>query len=302
MKKIRIERARLAGPLIALSLLLCSVFEPHIALAVDESALRAAAREHFAQGVVLAKAQDFAAALREFNRAYGIAPHFAVLYNIGQAELALGQASAGVATLKRYLLEGGTSIDPSRREEVESIIAQHAEAPAPVSAEPVAPEPGSAKPLPPVAPVAPVALAAAAPPNPPLGDAKAPFTSNANASHAPGPDHAAHSVSHRKTLAYVVGAAGLVLGAAAVGHYFWNHGRYEEWQSRYAVYYRDPRDSHRDSANSLAQSISRASVVTVALAVAGGLALSGSTVLFVTQHETQSARAFSPVLTLKGSF
>ena len=62
-------------------------------------------------------------ALREFNEAYAISPQFAVLYNIGQAHIALGHTAEAIEALTRYLRDGGDRIAPERRAQVERQIA-----------------------------------------------------------------------------------------------------------------------------------------------------------------------------------
>ena len=51
---------------------------------------RGEARAHYAKGLELASQNGYEGALREFNTAYAISPQFAVLFNIGQAHIALG--------------------------------------------------------------------------------------------------------------------------------------------------------------------------------------------------------------------
>jgi hypothetical protein len=85
---------------------------------------RQSAGEHFARGLELANAGGYESALREFNDAYAISPHFAVLYNIGQAQLALGHLLEAIEALSHYLQEGEDQIAPQRRAQVEAQIAQ----------------------------------------------------------------------------------------------------------------------------------------------------------------------------------
>ncbi len=87
------------------------------------AAARKEARKHFQRGVELLNDEQVAEALLEFQRSYELKPHFAVLYNIGQAQSVLGRPIEAVDTFKRYLGEGGKDIKSSRREEVEQDIA-----------------------------------------------------------------------------------------------------------------------------------------------------------------------------------
>lgn len=76
----------------------------------------------FRKGVELFKETDFQAALIEFRRAYELAPNYAVLYNIGQVYFQLLDYPNALASLERYVSEGGKAIPKSRREEVEKDI------------------------------------------------------------------------------------------------------------------------------------------------------------------------------------
>ncbi len=84
---------------------------------------REAARLHYARGLELAGQADYEAALREFTEAYAVSPHFAVLYNIGQAEFALGRPQEAIESLSRYLRDGQEQIPPTRRQDVQAQIA-----------------------------------------------------------------------------------------------------------------------------------------------------------------------------------
>jgi len=88
----------------------------------DEEPWRTA-RGRYEHGVELAKRGDYQAALAEFNAAYAASPHFAVLYNIGQAELALGRPLKAIAVLERYLHDGKDDVPAERRRAVQAQIA-----------------------------------------------------------------------------------------------------------------------------------------------------------------------------------
>lgn len=81
---------------------------------------REAAAAHYARGVELANQGAYQAALEQFNDAYGISPHFAVLYNIGQAQIALGHPLEAIEALSKYLRDGAEQVPPSRREQVQA--------------------------------------------------------------------------------------------------------------------------------------------------------------------------------------
>src|SRR5262249_42246285 len=84
---------------------------------------RGDARAHYARGLELAGQNGYAGALQEFNAAYALSPQYAVLYNIGQAHVALGHTTEAIETLGRYLRDGGDRISPARRAQVERQIA-----------------------------------------------------------------------------------------------------------------------------------------------------------------------------------
>ncbi len=84
---------------------------------------RGEARAHYAKGLELAGQNGYEGALREFNAAYAISPQFAVLFNIGQAHIALGHTVEAIEALTRYLRDGGDRIAPTRRVQVERQIA-----------------------------------------------------------------------------------------------------------------------------------------------------------------------------------
>lgn len=107
-------------PLLALLALLCALAAPRIARADDP---RGDARAHYAKGLELTAQNGYAGALREFNEAYNISPQYAVLYNIGQAHVALGQTAEAIQALTRYLRDGGDRVSPLRRAQVERQIA-----------------------------------------------------------------------------------------------------------------------------------------------------------------------------------
>jgi hypothetical protein len=83
------------------------------------------ARHHFQQGLEQARSGDLVAALHEFESAYSARPHFAVLYNIGQAHATLGRPVEAVTAFERYLVEGGEQISTARRAEIEQLIAKN---------------------------------------------------------------------------------------------------------------------------------------------------------------------------------
>jgi hypothetical protein len=80
------------------------------------------AREHFAHGVELAQRGDLDAAVASFEEAYRLSPHYAVLYNLGQAYAALGRPVEAVRAFETYLDQGGPKIALERQNEVRELI------------------------------------------------------------------------------------------------------------------------------------------------------------------------------------
>jgi len=351
MRRTRIERTA-AWPFLSFAFVVALTSAPASA---DPADARAEARSHFDQGVGLARRHAYAEALAEFERAYQVFPHFSVHYNIGQALIALGRPTEAIAALARYLDEGGANIEPRRRQEVDSAIANELAKTSSIEVTvdvagaliTIDDKPGGRAPL--AAPVrvdsgahrvlatldsgerkettvdakagqvvqaqlefgAPALTAPAA--SPALAPAPAPAQQSISgpvtltAPHSPGePSTAVTHHSTQKTLAYIVGAAGIALSVAAAAHFSWNRARYQDWQSRYRSYYDDPTERNRESANSLSNSVSSASVVTIGLAIGAGVALgTGAVLLFTSSGSVTAAGATGaggPFMTVRGKF
>jgi hypothetical protein len=84
----------------------------------------AQASAHFQRGVRLYQEDDFRASLIEFNRAYELAPNWAVLCNIGQSQYQLREYPAALKTLEKYVEAGGEAIPAERRAQVDREIAE----------------------------------------------------------------------------------------------------------------------------------------------------------------------------------
>jgi tetratricopeptide (TPR) repeat protein len=106
--------------LLLLVVTLTSAAAPARAAAGDPREVAAA---HYSRGIDLAKQGLYEAALEQFNHAYATSPHFAVLYNIGQAQIALGRPLAAIEALASYLRDGADKVPLSRREQVQAQIA-----------------------------------------------------------------------------------------------------------------------------------------------------------------------------------
>jgi hypothetical protein len=108
----QLRRLPCAATLLALLLL----HAPAFADATQE------ARQHFDRGLELVDDGQYSEAIVEFNRCYELKPHYAVFYNIGQAYIALARPVEAAAALRRYLDEGGKTIDAKRRADVDKEI------------------------------------------------------------------------------------------------------------------------------------------------------------------------------------
>lgn len=241
----------------------------------QDDAARVEARAHFDRGVTLTKALDYDAALREFELAYAAVPHYSVLYNIGQAQVALGRSAEATTSLQRYLDEGGAAIDPKRRAEVEETVSRLR----PSQNEPAPPAPPVAPAEPTKAEAPPVDLSVKTEPSAPFGGVPVAPATRAEPPRSSTP----------RTVAYLLGGASIALGGAALGHYFWNRARYDDWRGHYRDYTHSPSDEQRRELNDLSRSITSASIVTVALTVGASVTLGAGAVLFVSSGPSTSA-------------
>jgi len=82
------------------------------------------ARNHFKAGVDYYRDGDLNAALIEFKRAYGSAPNYRILYNLGQVSRELRDYTESERYFQRYLDEGGAEIEPARKIEIENELAK----------------------------------------------------------------------------------------------------------------------------------------------------------------------------------
>jgi hypothetical protein len=90
-------------------------------VSADEPSDRAKeeAGTRFDRGIKLYDAQDFAAALAEFEAAYRLVPRYQVLFNIGVTQKRLFRYNDAVRSLKRYLELGGEKVPQDRRDAVD---------------------------------------------------------------------------------------------------------------------------------------------------------------------------------------
>jgi len=227
---------------------------------------RELAAGHYARGIELATQGLYEAALEQFNQAYATSPHFAVLYNIGQAQIALGRPLVAIEALSKYLRDGADKIPPSRREQVQAQIAlleaQLGDTPPAATAAPAVPPPAvtAAPAVPP--PVTPSGAAATTLALPPVTDAR--------------PDSPASRFITLRRAAYASAGLGVAAAGAALGVYLWNRGRYHDWQTGEAALQNLTPGSaayrmQAVSNNDLATSLTTANHTILGLSIASGL-------------------------------
>lgn len=79
----------------------------------------------YEQGLQYLEEGRYEAAAERFARAYAERPEYRVLYNLGQAYLALSRLAEGVAALQQYLTEGGAQLPAERIAEVRRALEVH---------------------------------------------------------------------------------------------------------------------------------------------------------------------------------
>ena len=84
----------------------------------DDNPSQKEANLHFQRAILLYGEADYRAALVEFKRAYEIAPHVTLLYNLGQTYHQLQNYADALTTFERFLAEGGSA----HRAEVENAV------------------------------------------------------------------------------------------------------------------------------------------------------------------------------------
>ena len=108
---------------LALAFLL--LISPSIARAEEPSdKAKEEAAVRFERGIKLYEAQDYAAALAEFEAAYKLVPRYQVLFNVGVTQKRLFRYNDAVRALRRYLDEGGEKVPADRRELVEKELGE----------------------------------------------------------------------------------------------------------------------------------------------------------------------------------
>jgi len=275
---------------------------------------REAAGDHYARGTDHAARREYEAALREFNDAYAKSPHFAVLYNIGLCQVALGRPLDAIEALSRYLRDGQEQVPPSRRAQVEAQVAllEARLAEISIASERTGTvvsidgrEVGRTPLLQPIRIAAGVHRVVVTTPEGETSarsitleeaerrvirlDATATEPESVRATPSPpkpppppmksldSPE--SRTKQWRPVVGYALLGGGVALSAATLGVYLWNKGRYHDWLTEDAYLAQTPRpgDYHERTLanNEQAQSIERASGATVALGVASGALVAG---------------------------
>lgn len=93
---------------------------PDIAVAQVDGGSDAEARRRFDEGRAHFDAGEFADAANAFRRAYVLSPRYALLYNIGQAELRAGRDAEALEAFEGFLRQAPA--DDARRSEVEERV------------------------------------------------------------------------------------------------------------------------------------------------------------------------------------
>lgn len=107
--------------ILATSAALSLVAAPVFAADADPSSASAekVASGHYERGVKLYEAADYALSLAEFERAYELTRNYRILFNIGNVHFQLAAYGRARTAFEQYLREGGDSIAPPRRAQVE---------------------------------------------------------------------------------------------------------------------------------------------------------------------------------------
>ena len=273
---------------------------------------RAMARKHFDRGLSLAEAGRYSEAIVEFDQAYQLSPHFAVLFNLGQAYAASDQPSQASRTLRRYLLEGGAQIPADRRKQVEREIARQDQRISREKAEPAAataPPAGAPASLPALVPASPPAPAPSPPtpvsglppPSSPTGSPALPVgaspasrpatlveAARASSTGAPATGTSKPGMNGELIAGLTLGGLGIAAAGVATSLAIWNGGRYDDWSATNERLSKDsnppnPTDHaiEQQQNDNLARSIRTTSWVTVSVGVASAALLTSGVVLYL---------------------
>jgi len=288
------------------------------------------ARNCHAHGVELFEQGDYPGALQAFHDAYKASPHFAVFYNIGQAQIALNRLPEAFATLSRYLREGQDQIPAERREQVgeqikllEALLGElevrtdptgalitvdgHGIGHTPLS-EPIhlaAGEHSISTSLDGYQPAERTVVSGQGErlvlhlellPTPKVD-------SIGSISVEPPPTPIPVRSDLRTALPYVLAGAGLALGGGALGVYLWKRSEYRQWQAGEAALHDETKGtaSYQTKAaevNRLSASLTSANHAIIGLAVASGtLVAAGATIYLLDHASARGSGTFTVVWT-----
>jgi hypothetical protein len=104
---------------VCLLIVLLALFRTSLASAAEMPEPPEEARQHFRRGIDLYEERDFNGATVEFRRAYQLAPHFRILYNLAQSAQELHDWVSALDYFTRYLKDGVGQIPEERRAAVE---------------------------------------------------------------------------------------------------------------------------------------------------------------------------------------
>ncbi|HMF40253.1 MAG TPA: PEGA domain-containing protein [Polyangia bacterium] len=309
-------------------LLVASPLLPRTAWADDDP--RAQAAVHYTRGIELAEQGLYAAALEQFRAAYEKSPHFAVLYNIGQAQMALGRPIEAIEALSRYLRDGAEQVPLSRREQVQAQVSLLESRLAELSVTTDRPgaqvtvdgrEVGKTPLFQPIrmasgAHTVSVAMEGVTPIVQkvelregerqalafviPVGVAPKPAPATLPAAsliEAPPPPAPPRDL---RKWAYASGVVGVVTGAAALGIYIWNRNQYDQWQAtnRSLGMLTPGTAAYHNAAaanNARADSLTSANRTIIGLSLASGVLIAGGAALYFvdrSHRREQTALAF----------
>jgi len=276
------------------------------------------AKARFAQGLELASKGDYQSALQAFGEAYAASPNAAVLYNIGQAQVALGRPVEAAATLSRYLREGQDGVPPARRQQVQEQIKllESFTVDLDVTLPPDATVTVDGRELGRAPLAAPVRLGAgphkitASLAAPPARDGQ-PTECQAQRTivdqPAPAPP-AAERGGLRAALPYALAGAGVALGAGALAIYLWKRDEYERWQAGQATLRSETPGSTSYLAlaaenQRLAASLTTANRTIAGLSIGGGVLVAAGVSLFLIDRAlAKRAASFTVAWTGGSSF
>lgn len=96
---------------------------PAASASPDDGGPSPEARAANAKALELSKDGKYAEALEQFQKAYDLSPSYVILYNIGRMARYTQDFARSLSAFQRYLSDGGSEVDASKRSEAEQEIA-----------------------------------------------------------------------------------------------------------------------------------------------------------------------------------